>query len=1048
MVNKKIFSYMVLIGLGFIAAIAVGLFVFIKFRELTINYNKNSKDLYEESVDYLKKTTLAGMAEHIEVHYPEFYDTALLKEKAGSDWFWEKSADLNKISELFHFAYIYYIEKKDDNYIFLMSSNIQKDENPEWLGKPVWKEAPPLFIEEAWNTKQVSFSEKPAGNEQDHQNSPIQPKLISSARPIISDGEVVGILGIDYHTSFLDEFFLHELYLKSNEDALMQKMRNILIFSIIAIIGFMGYQIWLSTATTMVHSKELESDKRTRLMLDATPMICSIWDTEGNLIDCNQETLNIFNIENKSECLKRYYDFIPEYQPDGVNSRSIIRRHSKEVAETGYKRFEWMYCTGTGEPLPVEITLVRVPWKKTWRIACYARDLRETRAKEEAAQESESRIRVMLDSMVFSCLFWDSDLNLTDCNQRTVDLFGYGDKEEILGKFDMLSPEYQSDGRRSDEKAREVLTKAFETGKMVFQWEHRKKDGTPLPAEVSLIRVDWKDSYRIVAYIRDLSNLVETEVNLKRVSALVEASPNMTMYLGAKGNIEFMNPSVSTLTGFSPEELRKDGLRLIFSPGDLERLNKVYIAAALNKLLASFEMTIITRNGGKREISFSVMPVVLYDGCSGVGLIGRDITDLKLMQRDFEVAKDQAERALASEIQYNKAKSDFLSRVSHELRTPLNAIIGITNKVKNYKHNNGLNQCCADIYVASEHLLGLVNDILDMTGLDTDRFCLLPKPFSFSRMIGSVIDHVTQMTKVKNQAFITDIDNKIHEWLVSDERRIKQVIMNLLSNAVKFTPEKGIIQLSARMLKKDDHECSIRFEVIDNGIGISSEVIERLGQTFEQADNSITREHGGMGLGLSLTKRIVELLQGELWIESQPGKGSRFSCEVHFGIAREPERIAEGTGESGTMTGNDPGIIDLAEKRILVVDDVEVNRDILFAILEDTRAILDGASNGEEAVRMFSQHRYDLVLMDLHMPRMDGYTATRNIRASSQPWARNIPIISVSAETSTEVQWKCIEAGINEHLAKPVEMQTLYGSISRCMPGLSSISAPLELTAS
>ena len=235
------------------------------------------------------------------------------------------------------------------------------------------------------------------------------------------------------------------------------------------------------------------------------------------------------------------------------------------------------------------------------------------------------------------------------------------------------------------------------------------------------------------------------------------------------------------------------------------------------------------------------------------------------------------------------------------------------------------------------------------------------------------------------------------------------------------------------MLEKNNGNCSIRFDVSDNGIGISKEALDRLWQVFEQADNSINRKHGGMGLGLPLAKRIVNLMQGELMIKSELGKGSCFTCYVQLGVAREAEAV-DVTNEANTASGDSLLTSDLGEKRILIVDDVSINRDILFALLEDTGMILDGACNGEEAVNMCLQNKYDLILMDLHMPVMDGYTATRNIRASAQPWAKSVPIISISADTSAERISKGLEAGINEHLPKPVEMEALFGTISKWIP--------------
>jgi CheY-like chemotaxis protein/anti-sigma regulatory factor (Ser/Thr protein kinase) len=335
-----------------------------------------------------------------------------------------------------------------------------------------------------------------------------------------------------------------------------------------------------------------------------------------------------------------------------------------------------------------------------------------------------------------------------------------------------------------------------------------------------------------------------------------------------------------------------------------------------------------------------------------------------------------------------------------------------------------LDRCLSSMAEAADNLLKLVNDIIDMTGFDTDRFDFVSHTFSFSKAVGSVIDNAARQALAKKQLFCSDIDSSIHDWIDSDERRLIQVLSNLLSNAVKFTPEGGRIEFSARLASSEPDNITIRFDIADNGIGMSPETLERLSEIFEQGDNNITREHSGMGLSLPLAKRIIDLMQGELKVESEQGKGSRFTCIVKFGIAHPvPELEAADAGDSQ--------MLNLTGKRILIVDDVDINREIMRMMLEDTGAILEDAGTGDEAVKMFAQEQYDLILMDLHMPVMDGYTAAAAIRSSGYS---RVPIIAVSAESSVELHAKCREAGITDYMAKPVEMDALFKMIAKHMP--------------
>jgi len=847
----------------------------------------------------------------------------------------------------------------------------------------------------------------------------------------------LGKLGLDNIVTY--EW--HEISNKSNlynivefqeiENIYLGTMLTVFIIFILSLLLLISIQIWFSHNLTRAAAEKNNTDMQAKLMLESTPMLFAIWDNKGMPIDCNGETLRVLGLSSRSEYVDHFFDLSPKYQPDGELTRCKASRIIKKTLQTGFERVEWMLRNSAGEDVPVEATVVRVPLKDDYCLAVYARDLREEKEIESYLKESEKRLKMILESMATPCYFFDPEGELIDCNHQAVHFFGFEDKEEFIKEFFNLSPEYHSDGNPSIDKAKTLIRQAFEKGKNAFIWEHVKKDGTRLLVEVFMEQVEWIDGYRVVAYTRDLSKLVETDNNLRKTQAVVEASPNLIMFLSQKGNIEYMNPSMTSVTGFSREELEKEGLSLIFSNEDYERLNNEYINAALKmkSIPTNFEMEVIEKSGKILDFSFSVYGIQLYDGSAGLGLVGRDITHLKWMQHNLEAAKEQAEKSLVSEIKYNKAKSDFLSRVSHELRTPLNAIIGVAKVAGKLEEKTEMAKCFNKITEASGNLLWLVNNIIDITSYDTGVLEFKTEPFSFSKVMTTVTESIKAKAQNKEQIFNVKFDNGITDLLQSDEHRLKQILLNLLLNALKFTPEKGRIDFSAKELSNDGNECVIRFEIIDNGIGISKELLGQLGDIFEQADNSITREHGGLGLGLSLTKRIVKMMNGTISAESEHGKGTRFICDVSLGIAKN--KVLETYDE-------DQSSMDLSGKRILIVDDVKINREILMAMLDDTGAVLHQASTGDEAVKMFSEDMYNLVLMDLHMPVMDGFSATKNIRSGQHPWAKIVPVISVSADNSRELNSKCSEAGINDHIAKPVNTQSLYRVISKWMPAISA----------
>ena len=1027
--RAKLRLFMLLSAVGFAVVIIIELILFASFNSITGQQMELAEELYGGYVQKVYQDTLSGVARYMEKRYPFLDDVERLKRERGTDWFWDISAEWAQAAQNFNLYAIYYIEKTGGEYRLLVSSLISPNEHPEWLGSLAWQDGPPDYVNEAYESKTMKVSPVSALDEWG--------VLIEAALPLLNDdGEVAGILGTACDGALIQNSFARQKdMLVERQNSRMRSLLDLFMVSVAFTLVVMGGLLLISYRSVLMPLQVIEADRRIRLMIDATPLICSLWNEQGDILDCNQETLKIFGLAEKTDYLERFYNLNPEYQPDGELTRAKAPRLIKAAFETGYQRFEWMYHTAAGEPLPVETTLVRVPWEQGYRLAAYSRDLREIKEREAAEREVEERLRVMLDTMAFAAFFFDEAGNPIDCNQRALAVYGCQDKEEFLRDFFSFSPEFQPDGSRSVEKAKTLISRAFKTGKQVFIWEHRKADRTLLPAEITLIRVKWKGGYRLVAYARDLSSLRETEDNLRRILSVVEGSPNFILFINASGGIEYLNPALVSVTGFNKEELLQGGLKRIFSSEDVQHLDE-YLATVLdNQQMINFETGVFDKEGKRRDYIFSAFPARLQTGMTGLGILGRDITEFKRIQQDLTAAKEEAERALVLGAYYQQAKNNFLSRISHEMRTPMNIIIGMTTIVQKTGDEQERKQSLDKIRNASKHLLGIVNDILDITGLDSGEFSWNPHDFSFGKVMHRIIDSASAKAKVKQQRFITNIDQRIPGNLVSDERRLKQVLSKLLANAVKFTAEGGEIGLSAQLMEKGAEECVIRFEVSDTGIGISQEAQERLWDIFEQEDNSITRRYGGMGLGLPLTRRIVELMKGSIRLESEPGKGSRFICDMRIRLNRDaPEEAPE-----AERTVDLSSALDLKGRRVLVVDDVDINREILFFMLEEAGAGYDGASNGEEAVRMFSETKYDLVLMDLHMPVMDGFAASRAIRASGQPWAKTTPIISISADTGADIHSQCLTAGINSHFAKPVEAETLFQAIRKWLPAPPSL---------
>jgi signal transduction histidine kinase/DNA-binding response OmpR family regulator/PAS domain-containing protein len=825
-----------------------------------------------------------------------------------------------------------------------------------------------------------------------------------------------------------------------------------------------------------------------RSILDSSPVGATVFDENGSIIDCNDITFKLLET-SKEFFMEHFFDFSPEYQDDGRKSTEKGLELIKRVINDGKEIFEWVQRTSKGELVPFEVTLVRAMYKGKYVALGYQYDLRSTKKMMESIREQGEQLKIRLE------------------------------QQELISE---LSRGFISSGD-SQVLVQEAVAKLGRYHKVslvfVFAIDYENKD----------TRLAYHWTYDGKPPRMAIANLYEYLVNIFPITMPDSATMPIVVCDDTSVNLDAVFQALYTI----------DIMAVIGAP--------LYVDGHLWGVVC-VEQSNTPRKWTDNEKGFVAMTTSTI-----AGVIMRDIYTEKLKE------------ALSKAMDASKAKSEFLSNMSHEMRTPLNAITGMTVIGKKAKDEERKNYALEKIGEASAHLLGVINDVLDMSKIEANMLELSPIEFNFEKMLQKAVTIINFRADEKKQKLAVHIDSKIPKTLIADDQRLNQVVTNLLSNAVKFTPEHGSITLEARCTEERNDLCTIQISVTDTGIGISAEQQKRLFSSFQQAESSTTRKYGGTGLGLAISKSIVEMMDGKIWVTSETGKGSTFTfnikaqrgetkektgllapgvnwknirimvidddrdaltyfCDITrgFGVScdtatsgEEALKLIEKNGsyhiyfvdwrmggmdgiqltrELKTQAGENSVVIMIsaaewsvvaedakkanvdkflskplfpstvvdiinecigveeqtnketqtdvdvdgifAGRHILLVEDMEINREVALALLEPTQLEVDYAVNGKEAVRMFgeSPDKYELIFMDIQMPEMDGFEATRCIRALKIPKAVSIPIIAMTANVFKEDVEKCLKAGMDDHVGKPIDFDEVIGKLHYYLP--------------
>jgi PAS domain S-box-containing protein len=575
---------------------------------------------------------------------------------------------------------------------------------------------------------------------------------------------------------------------------------------------------------------------------------------------------------------------------------------------------------------------------------------------------------------------------------------------KVFGAFAI----YSSQGSKFDEEEMELLNKLVDN--IVF----------------AIHSIEEEEKRKTVEFELEHSN--------ERFSNFFYLNPEPTYITTIKGEFMNVNQAFVDLMEYAKEETKSANMNDANLWLDIEDKKKIFSALSRNGHINYKEVKFRTKSGKVIDVLYSAQILEVGDEKIVLAII-RDITEQKLAQYEIIKAKEEAEEAKQVSESANLAKSEFLANMSHEIRTPMNSIIGMSDLLSETDLTSEQQQYIQIFKKSGEHLLSIINDILDISKIEAGHMELENLDFSLSSMVNRIKNILYIRAESKGLNFVLNVAPDIPDSLVGDKNRLTQVLLNLVGNAIKFT-SKGevILNITKAAALNKNKEIKLLIEVSDTGIGIPKSKLEHIFDSFAQVDSSMTRKYGGTGLGLAISKKLINLMKGDIWVESVAGEGSRFFVSLTLPVSSKKNgakttgimRSAKKENHSGKQAE------EFQAKHILIVDDAEDNRQLIELYLKKLPHKVDTAENGMEAIDKIKSKRYDLVLMDIQMPIMDGYVATRLIREWEK--ANNLdhmPIIALTANAFKGDEIKSMEAGCTDFRTKPIKKSILLEVIDK-----------------
>ncbi|GAB2180897.1 hypothetical protein DLREEDagrD3_11200 [Denitratisoma sp. agr-D3] len=785
-----------------------------------------------------------------------------------------------------------------------------------------------------------------------------------------------------------------------------------------------GQHYLLASYRDLTPRKQLEASLREREELlshlyEVLPVGISVSDAEGNVIDCNRASEEILGITKAQHLAQNHHGreqlwnvLRPDGSPMPAEEYASVRalRSGKTVRNvemgvvTQYGT-RWLMTSA----LPLKNPRYGV-------VVAYV-DITEQVLARQDEEKSHALRQALLDNSAVGIFLASADRKLEQASLRIFEMFGYRPEELIGASFEKVHVD-----RVHFEDFRPNYDKLLTSTLVNIEYPFRRKDGSVFWCSVSGTPLDRRDLSKGVIWtlldITDRRQLAqELEKQRRDLQTILDNIPALVGYWDKDLRNRFGNKTYREWYHLGSEGLPGMHIRDLLGE-KIYALNLPMIQGALAGEPQEFERTLEDIKPGQatRHVLAHYVPDVRDGKVEGFYALVFDITPIKEAELAMQRAKEQAEQA-------TQAKSQFLANMSHEIRTPMNAVIGFTRLAAERAVGGELKDYLNKIQKSSEALLAILNDILDYSKIEAGRLKMEQRPFDLAAAVTQAVDLFAFQAREKGLDLQVRLAPDVPPVVTGDALRLGQVLTNLLSNAIKFT-QQGEIRLNVEVAQRNTGHCALRFSVRDSGIGIPSEQLTQLFQAFSQGDASITRRYGGTGLGLAISRRLTELMGGEIAVSSLPGQGSTFNFTARFGLGGVAEDLT-----SIAHPGRHPAAVEaLRGRTILLAEDNKLSQQVATTFLEIAGMTVVAVDDGEKALAQVRQRPFDLILMDIHMPGMDGLAATREIRALP---GGTVPILAMTAAAMDEDRQDALAAGMDDVVVKPFDPETLLAALCR-----------------